>query len=473
MAKGDSCPGGLSSAANSRILGAFSRAEKILLLLFVLTLPFIQPQIRYDGIGYYAWARSLLIDHNLQFQGDWKVPGTLPSIVRADQSGRTLSISYRTRTGHLVNHFSVGPAILWAPFLIATHLSVLALDHAGYHIPPDGFSRPYFVTIALATAFYAFLGLWISFRLARSYLDERWAFLATLGIWFGSSLPVYMYVEPAWSHAMSEFVVALFIWYWLRTGEDRDWIQWMAFGAIAGLMMDVYYLNAILLLLPALELARRFFHHRESVRGALVKQTLGGAFVFFVGLFVSFLPNLITKKIIFGSYMDWGYAEHWHWNSPAFLKVCFSPQHGLFRLTPILILAVAGLFLFRKYDRILGFCLPTVFAAYLYAVGSYEGWGGGISFGNRFFVSLTPLFILGLAALCSEFARLWKIEVRATMRAAAILTLLISWNLGLVFQWGTGLLSDSPVSWDEIVYNEFRVVPGEIVRSLQSHFTQL
>ena len=59
---------------------------------------------------------------------------------------------------------------------------------------------------------------------------------------------------------------------------------------------------------------------------------------------VAFLPTFITKKIIFGSYLNFGYTEHWFWNSPALLKVSFSSEHGLFSWTPIIILAVIGLF---------------------------------------------------------------------------------------------------------------------------------
>jgi hypothetical protein len=49
-----------------------SQAEKFLPVLFILTIPLISARVREDGIGYYAYARSLIVDHNLQFQGDWK-----------------------------------------------------------------------------------------------------------------------------------------------------------------------------------------------------------------------------------------------------------------------------------------------------------------------------------------------------------------------------------------------------------------
>src|SRR5208282_1343233 len=119
--------------------------------------------------------------------------------------------------------------------------------------PADGFSKPYRVAMALGTALYGFLALVISFVLARRYVAERWAFLATLGIWFGSALPVYMYFNPSWSHAHSAFMVALFVWYWTTTRPARTASQWAILGAIGGLMLDVYYVSGVLLLLPLLE----------------------------------------------------------------------------------------------------------------------------------------------------------------------------------------------------------------------------
>jgi len=147
----------------------------------------------------------------------------------------------------------LGPAIRWSPFLVAAHAGVLICDALGAHIPANGFSRPYVVSMTLATALYGFLALWISFQIARRYVAERWAFLATLGIWFASSLPVYMYFNPSWSHAHSAFAVALFVWYWDKTRGSRTLRQWVLLGLIAGLMMDVYYVSAVLLLLPFFE----------------------------------------------------------------------------------------------------------------------------------------------------------------------------------------------------------------------------
>ena len=409
----------------------FSGAVRILLVIFLLTLPMINPWIRGDGIGYYAYVRSLLIDHDLRFEDEWQAAN--PSFVqsRVDASGRIRADQY-SPTGYVANHFSVGPAILWAPFLIVTHGVVLVADRLGGKIPADGFSRPYRVTMALATALYGFLALLLAFDIARRYVDEWLAFLATIGIWFASSLPVYMYFNPSWSHALSAFTVSLFLWYWIRTYGKRTWAGWVILGGISGLMMNVYYPTALLLLLPLLESLAGYWDAWKARRVELAYLLLGRNIVFAAVTAAAFLPTLITKKIVYGSYFNFGYTERWFWNSPALLQVCFSAEHGLFSWTPILIPATVGLVFVYRYNRAVGVGLMVAFASYLYAIGCYENWSGLSSFGNRFFVSLTPIFVMGLAAMLNEISALCRDRRRVLGGAGVVLALAIVWNMAPV-----------------------------------------
>jgi Dolichyl-phosphate-mannose-protein mannosyltransferase len=443
--------------------------ERILVLLFLFTLPLCNPWLHGDGVGYYAFARSLLIEHNLDFSKDWLEANASFRMYRLDPEGRIVTTEY-TETGHLVNHFSVGPAILWSPFLILTHCGVLLYDHMGGHVAADGFSRPYILTMALATALFGFLAIWISFRLAREYLPERWAFLGALGIWFASSLPVYMYFNPSWSHAHSAFTVALFVWYWNRTRAHRSATQWVILGALGGLMMNVYYVNAILLLLPLAETLTAFGVARRSAGSGSTLRLFLHNILFALVVFVTFLPTFITKKIIYGSYLNFGYSELWNFSSPALLKVIYSSEHGLLSWTPIIILAILGLSLFQRNDRRLAFSLIAVFAVHLYTIGCYQDWAGLSSFGNRFFVSLTSLFILGLAAFFDSVERAWN-ERRAAVFASVATSVFILWNLGLMFQWGTHLIpARGPISFRQAAYNQVAVVPVNAARTLKAYF---
>src|SRR6202453_2162614 len=426
---------------------ASGKAYRWLLGLFVLSVVLVNPWVRGDGVGYYAFARAALIQHNLDFTPDYNAANASFRDGRLDENGNPKPL-FRTATNHLDNHFTVGPAILWAPFLIAAHAGVLVARAFGSNVAADGFSAPYRFAMALGTAIYAFLGLILAMRLAAKYVGERWAFLATVGVWWASSLPVYMYFNPSWSHAHSAFMVAIFVWFWDRTRQSRTMLQWLILGAIAGLMMDVYYPNGLLLLLPLFESLGAYW---KTIVSSERKKSIAPLFlhnVLFAGIALTvFLPTFVSKKIIYGRYFNFGYIEHWSWDSPALLKVCFSSEHGLFSWTPIVLLSVIGLFLFRRHDRILALYSLCAFAAFVYVIGCYQDWDGLSSFGNRFFVSLTVLFVLGFAALCDWAEQTWK-ERRAPTLAPILTGVLILWNMGLIFQWGTHLIpARGPISW--------------------------
>jgi len=92
----------------------------ILLILLLVSLPLLNPWVRGDGVGYYAFARALLIQHNLDFAQDYEHANEGFREARLDATGAPKK-EFRTPNGHLDNHFTVGPAMLWAPFLLIAH----------------------------------------------------------------------------------------------------------------------------------------------------------------------------------------------------------------------------------------------------------------------------------------------------------------------------------------------------------------
>ena len=153
-------------------------------------------------------------------------------------------------------------------------------------------------------------------------------------------------------------------------------------------------------------------------------------------------------------------ARKMTWTAPHAWSVLFDLKHGLFAWTPLAIVAIAGLAVVvwrgrawaatgnprRDHDapRIAVIALIMV-AAQAYSSGSVESWTVAGSFGQRRFVAITPLLVLGIAALLVhvQHARARVIGAGpnflgklgpAPMRIA--LGLCIWWNLGLMAQFG-------------------------------------
>lgn len=84
--------------------------------------------------------------------------------------------------------------LLWMLLLASLPLVSTALPLAG--APSLALWLPYALVAHGGTAMFAFLGLWLSYRLALRIAKPPAALVATITIWLASSLPVYLYVMP-------------------------------------------------------------------------------------------------------------------------------------------------------------------------------------------------------------------------------------------------------------------------------------
>ena len=118
------------------------------------------------------------------------------------------------------------------------------------------------------------------------------------------------------------------------------------------------------------------------------------------GALIAISPQLFVWVRLYGSPLLVPQGEGFmRWTAPALGPVLFSDNHGLFSWTPILLVAVAGLFVLARRDRRLGGALLLIFALSWYANAAAADWWAGEAFGARRFVSLFPIFTLGLAAV--------------------------------------------------------------------------
>jgi hypothetical protein len=208
--------------------------------------------------------------------------------------------------------------------------------------------------------------------------------------------------------------------------------------------------DAFLVAGPALD----FVAAQLRGRGASRLKALATAAAAAVAFIVCLAPQLIAYQALNGQFRPSPLvARKMMWSSPHGLQVLLSPEHGFFMWTPLAAVALGGLAVLALSHRAGGewpeadrrriaFGLLIMFVAAVYVTGSVESWTAAGAFGQRRFVNLTPLLVVGLAAL---FARAggWrrKVEPKATAYALlATIGLGVWWNLALVAQFGAHMM---------------------------------
>ena len=410
-------------AALAAILLARSNRRRVLAvfaLAFAVGVSFqlrLGARLQSDGFYYYAYARSLWFDRDVNFHNDYKMIGL------ADKA----HLFEPTVTGYAHSAWTIGPAIVWTPFFAAGHVIAVRLAAGGREVATDGTSFPYRQAVCLAGLFYGLLGIYFSFRLARLFAPAGLAAAAVVLVGGGSFLLWYLIREPSMTHAPSMASVAAFMWLWAATLERRSTAQWAALGALAGLMTLIRWQNAIFGILPVVELTvvavtllRR--DDRAGLARLVRSATVGGAVAF-----AAILPQLFAWKAIYGAYFAVSpVGPQLRWTDPHLVDVLWSSRNGLFALSPILYAAALGLPILIRHRALAGAALAIAFVLMVYFNSIIQDWWGSAGYGGRRFDGVLPLLAVSLAVLLDVVRRV--VTARPAIVAALVLAAAVVWN---------------------------------------------
>jgi hypothetical protein len=349
-----------------------------------------------DGIGYFSYTRSLVMDRDLLFANDLKLSGV---------SDKSLYF-HSTHNDYISNPFAIGTGLVWIPFFLIGHIVVIVLKILlNIQLSLEGSSFFYTFACSLESCLIGLFSLLISFKIARRLFSDRDCFLAMLGIWFASPFFFCFYWMPTHSHLIDALAIALFLWMWIKSKDKDRWLWWVCFGLSFGFAILVRWQNillGILLLIPP-KISRKAISFYSA---------------FLLGSLLAFSPQFIAWKIIYGEFLlipqgEEVYKEsllipqgesYMRWTHPEILRFLFSSWHGLYSWTPILIFSTIGLFLLYKRDRRMAIGFLLILLMQIYVNSCATDWHAGISFGARRMTGLTPIFVIGLAGFLSLFS---------------------------------------------------------------------
>ena len=374
------------------------------------------PPIRSDGVGYYLYLPAVFIYHDIGLQriATERFDGLMPV-----GSGAS---PYKNSQKYLIK-YPIGEALLMMPFFF---LACLASFVANVKI--DGFSFLFQYAAAVSGLFYATAGLAILWRVLQRRFRQNTILLVLFGLLFGTNLFHYATYDSVFSHAYSFFLFCAFLCLideLIRSGYSPG--RLITAGAAAGLIIVTRPTNALWLLVGALygvssipKLLKRFRFWMSHAKECL----------FFLAPFLGIIfLQLLYWKIITGTFIIYPYQnEQFDFLKPEIVNVLFSVRKGLFFWSPILFIALPGLFYVRKrYPELF---IPALLFLPLnaYVISSWGCWWYGGAFGHRAFVESVPIFAVCLCSFYEGIGFVWgrRAFVFVTLVCAAFSTWLMA-----------------------------------------------
>ncbi len=344
-----------------------------------------------DDTAYYSYLRSLFFDGDLDFIDERYYA----------------HINHFNSTGYVFSNWQLGQAVLYLPFFMVGHLLALLYSALGYPVKADGYSSPYFVATALASATYLFAGLMIMCRVLKKIVDERIAIIASVSLWMASPLLYYTFIRQRMAHTTEFFLATLFVIAWLHYRESDKKLHHAVMGACLGLLCLVRLINANYGVLYIVDMAFLYFAGRNSENPIKATDFLTNTLCFIALFLVLLLPqfvawNQLNGSIISSYLLDTFQSQAIETSASSVMlgeklhEIFFSAKWGLAVATPLWFAGLVGLLISGPVSKSIRFSsLISVLSSVVVMLSYVES----DAYGNRWFIPAAVLFTIGLANL--------------------------------------------------------------------------
>lgn len=382
-----------------------------------------------DAQGYYMVGRSLYFDHDVDFTNERQIDP------RSEQLG---AIPHLTEIGRISNHSPIGYALLAQPaFLLADVVTRSTNNLLRITLPNDGYRGVFGVLVPFSTLIYGFIGMYLAYRIIIMFFDKVIAALSITITILSTSLLWYITGQVTMVHIHS-FAALSALMYCMMPFFKKDisgigTLRYICVGCFLALATMIRMQNAIFALVPIVAMGQHLLIRKSGGDRKFLLDLIVKIFIGAFTTFISFTPQMLYCKAIYGSYFKntYGTTTGWgfHFLRPELAKTLFSAEHGLFIWHPVTLVSCIGiclLFSRVKNERLFILLLSVCFILTWYIVSSWD-YTMANSFGSRAFDGSTVFFALGLAETLN---RLWKRK----KIVISMCVILILWNMQLLIQ---------------------------------------
>jgi hypothetical protein len=348
----------------------------ILLTVFINGTPFIFG----DGYGYYHSAKSLSTE------------GTFTTATEPDYFEYTGHAVFRDERGQYSTIYPVGNSLFWLPGLSISKVFNNSLESTDYYTTFNGHSIYDGISILLTASVVLFLSMILVFKtLRRAGFSQKNAFVSIILVYLAQYIFSYLWYYPSYSHIYELFSFSLLLYLFQRVVSNDEHVYEFLFGVSIGLLTLTRVVDVVLAVPFILYLVydKRFKTLLFTIAGGIPT-----AIIFFY-----------YNTIVYGSPLSLGYSNdrggQLSFENFNLFNLLFSDVRGLLIWSPLILVSIAGLVWGVRKLKLL-FILTSISAVLLLGVYTFwPNWWGGDSLGQRFFIVLAPVFILGLSNVIS------------------------------------------------------------------------
>jgi hypothetical protein len=416
---------------NHRILWA---ATCLNLLIFVRVALLFAPYYSYQGpsgadpVFYYAFARSIVVDRDLEMANEMAL--------------RPPSSGLHYRDGRALNKYPIGVPMLSLPAFAATHLALSGLQRLGVPVSTDGYSAPYALAHALSQMGFAIVGMWLLSAALSRYFDPTIAALAVVVAWLGTNALHFTSVMVMMSHAAALFSTSWCAYESVTLAERGDRrSKWLRLGVSAALVVVVRYQNVLFLLVPLAAIVPILW---SEISNGHVSRCLKRVGWTFIGGLLVIAPQLLVWRTMFGAWLVNSYEDEFafSWLDPHLFTVLFNPAIGLSIWVPILAVGLAGCcaLAWQRRDAV-ALAAAVAWMANLYVNAAWWAWDVvvrratfdmlfPVALGIGWVVSAVPGKWRALAVIAGGALILWSVPLSAIggMRLPMDRSVFVAWR---------------------------------------------
>jgi hypothetical protein len=347
--------------------------------------------LSWDVFGYYSYLPLKFIYHSLHLN-DLHL---IEKIAKEYNSTATLYQFVQLPEGNQIIKYSMGLSYFYAPFFFIGHLFALL-----FHFKTDGYSAPYQCAILIGGIVYTILGLIFLTKVLKYFFEEKIVIIVLLLTVFATNFVfhVTMYGQNAMSHSLLFFTYAAILWFTIQWHQSQKFKYIIPLAIFLGLTIIARPSEIVCLFIP---LFWNVFDRTSFMdKWQLILKEWKQIFILFIIIAFIQLPQLIywktqTGHFLYDSYGN-NYGEGFEFFHPYILEVLFSFRKGWLLYTPIMIVAIAGLYRLNKDEPKLFYALFIYFVLNLYIVSSWSCWWYAQSFSQRSLISSYPVMALSM-----------------------------------------------------------------------------